>query len=145
MLSCVDQLIFLKSSFLLEIKMSSNRCECCDLWYCDVQRAARDAEMAMECSGEDLSRLAEAWYPEMLATSEERLARVEADEAYDKMCGYEPAEGPGKPNLRRDFVPLKAQPLERTRAGYKALAASKKKQAIRGVRKSGRKAPVDDE
>lgn len=130
--------------------MSANHCECCDLWYCDVQRAARDAEMAMECSGEDLSRLAEAWYPELLAsttttTSEERLARVEADEAYDKMCGYEPAEGPGKPNLQPAAVPLKAQPLERTRAGYKALAVSKKKQAICGERKAGRKAPVDDE
>jgi hypothetical protein len=123
--------------------MSSNRCECCDLWYCDIQRAARDAEMMMECSGEDLSRLAEEWYPELL-TSEERVARVEADEAYDKMCGYEPAEGPGKPNLRPSRVPLKALPLERTRAGYKALAVSKKKQLIRGVRKAGRKAPVAD-
>ena len=98
----------------------------------------RDMEMRESIKDvTDLTLVAEDWYPEIrwdssihgypVPTSKERLARLEADEAYDKMCGYEPAEGPGKPNLRPAGVPLKALPLERTRAGYKAIAASKKK------------------
>jgi hypothetical protein len=109
---------------LLSLKLFNTIIKMASSSKCERQREERDAEYSAEfagCSGEDLSRLAESWYPE-LKVGVSTARAVEEAEAYDDVAGF---VGLQKPNLRPTRIPLRAQPHERTRAGYKAIAKSR--------------------
>jgi hypothetical protein len=102
-----------------------NRCECCNKTYCPEQRAERDSTYTDDVRTDE-------WYQAQLAPADAdakalchlqreqtRLDHIVDDD--DELCVLDPEED--KPSLR----PLKTRmPLERTRAGYKALAKPKK-------------------